>query len=158
MDVFKFADERPQPLAALGLQIQAMPDTLPMTLQYQIAENLCRLYPGSSWNGLGGTFCKTPRQTLSTLGGAATTRPLPNLLLVNLQNSSMEVTDEPASQTQLFILPQNGSVSQRRNNAQNFTIVLLLLILQNGKLLELFDLHNLNDSFQFHQVCVEFSR
>ena len=24
-----------------------------------------------------------------------------------------------------------------------------------GKLLELFDLHNLNDSFQFHQVCVE---
>ena len=79
-----------------------------MTIQFLMTKTFLRLYPGNSWNGLGGTW--------KTLGRA---RPLSNglpanLVLYHLQNSSME--------TSTFFSDDTG---------RDFTFLHLLLILQN---------------------------
>jgi len=79
-----------------------------MTIQFLMTKTSLRLYPGNSWNGLGGTW--------KTLGRA---RPLSDglpasLVLYLLQNSSME--------TSMFFSDVTG---------RDFTFVHLLLILQN---------------------------
>ena len=76
-----------------------------MTIQFLMTKTFRRLYPGNSWNGLGGTW--------KTLGRA---RPLSNglpanFVLYHLQNSSMEISMDLTDET-----------------ARDFTIVLLLLI------------------------------
>ena len=80
-----------------------------MTIQFLMTKTLLRLYPGNSWNGLGGTW--------KTLGRA---RPLSNglpanLVLYHLQNSSME--------TSIFFFSDD--------TGRDFTFLHLFLILQN---------------------------